>query len=66
MLAECASCVSSCRRAAIGRRSRTDSQLIAIRRSEGSKKAIRAFQARAGLAQDGYPSLEVLDSLRKH
>lgn len=33
---------------------------------EGSKKAIRAFQARAGLAQDGYPSLEVLDWLRKH
>ena len=33
---------------------------------EGSKKAIRAFQARVGLAQDGYPSLEVLDSLRKH
>jgi membrane-bound lytic murein transglycosylase B len=33
---------------------------------EGSKKAIRAFQARVGLAQDGYPSLEVLDWLRKH
>jgi membrane-bound lytic murein transglycosylase B len=33
---------------------------------EGSKKAIRAFQAQAGLTQDGYPSMEVLSSLRKH
>ena len=33
---------------------------------EGSKKAIRAFQAQAGLSQDGYPSMEVLSSLRKH
>jgi membrane-bound lytic murein transglycosylase B len=33
---------------------------------EGSKKAIRAFQAQAGLAQDGYPSQEVLNWLRKH
>jgi membrane-bound lytic murein transglycosylase B len=32
---------------------------------EGSKKAIRAFQAQAGLTQDGHPSKEVLSSLRK-
>jgi membrane-bound lytic murein transglycosylase B len=32
---------------------------------EGSKKAIRAFQAQAGLTQDGHPSMEVLSSLRK-
>jgi membrane-bound lytic murein transglycosylase B len=32
---------------------------------EGSKAAIRAFQAQAGLTQDGHPSMEVLSSLRK-
>jgi len=32
---------------------------------EGSKSAIRAFQAQAGLTQDGHPSKEVLQSLRK-
>jgi len=32
---------------------------------EGSKAAIRAFQAEAGLAQDGHPSKEVLLWLRK-
>jgi membrane-bound lytic murein transglycosylase B len=31
---------------------------------EGSKEAIRAFQAQAGLEQDGHPSLEVLKKLR--
>ena len=31
---------------------------------EGSKAAIRAFQAKAGLTQDGHPSKEVLMSLR--
>lgn len=31
---------------------------------EGSKDAIRAFQAQAGLEQDGHPSLEVLKKLR--
>jgi membrane-bound lytic murein transglycosylase B len=30
----------------------------------GSRKAIMAWQAQAGLAQDGHPSLEVLNSLR--
>ncbi|WP_425475569.1 lytic murein transglycosylase [Mesorhizobium quangtriensis] len=32
---------------------------------EGSKTAIRAFQAQAGLTQDGHPSMEVLSRLRK-
>ncbi|MDW6025046.1 lytic murein transglycosylase [Mesorhizobium sp. BAC0120] len=32
---------------------------------EGSKAAIRAFQAQAGLNEDGHPSLEVLSTLRK-
>ncbi|TIW61207.1 MAG: lytic murein transglycosylase, partial [Mesorhizobium sp.] len=32
---------------------------------EGSKAAIMAFQAKAGLTQDGYPSMEVLKWLRK-
>lgn len=32
---------------------------------EGSKAAIRAFQAQAGLDQDGNPSLEVLSRLRR-
>ena len=32
---------------------------------EGSKKAIRAFQAQAGLTQDGHPSMEVLSTLRQ-
>lgn len=32
---------------------------------EGSKAAIMAFQARAGLTQDGHPSMEVLKWLRK-
>ncbi|MFC3325328.1 lytic murein transglycosylase [Mesorhizobium cantuariense] len=32
---------------------------------DGSKSAILAFQARAGLAQDGYPSMEVLKWLRQ-
>ena len=31
---------------------------------EGSKDAIKAFQAQAGLEQDGHPSLEVLKKLR--
>ena len=31
----------------------------------GSKAAITAFQARAGLTQDGHPSMEVLKSLRQ-
>ncbi len=31
---------------------------------EGSKAAIRAFQAQAGLTEDGHPSMEVLQSLR--
>jgi membrane-bound lytic murein transglycosylase B len=31
---------------------------------EGSRAAIKAFQARAGLAQDGHPSMEVLSRLR--
>jgi membrane-bound lytic murein transglycosylase B len=32
---------------------------------DGSKTAIMAFQARAGLTQDGYPSMEVLKWLRQ-
>jgi len=32
---------------------------------DGSKTAILAFQARAGLTQDGYPSMEVLKWLRQ-
>lgn len=32
---------------------------------EGSRKAIRAFQAQAGMSQDGHPSLEVLSTLRR-
>ena len=32
---------------------------------EGSKAAIMAFQAQAGLTQDGHPSMEVLKSLRQ-
>ncbi|UVK40664.1 lytic murein transglycosylase [Mesorhizobium sp. AR10] len=32
---------------------------------DGSKTAILAFQAKAGLTQDGYPSMEVLNWLRK-
>ncbi|MCZ8544382.1 lytic murein transglycosylase [Mesorhizobium qingshengii] len=32
---------------------------------DGSKTAIMAFQAKAGLTQDGYPSMEVLKWLRK-
>ncbi|MBN9273576.1 MAG: lytic murein transglycosylase [Mesorhizobium sp.] len=32
---------------------------------DGSKTAIMAYQAKVGLAQDGYPSLEVLKWLRK-
>ncbi|MER9305265.1 lytic murein transglycosylase [Mesorhizobium sp. M0293] len=32
---------------------------------DGSKSAIMAFQASAGLAQDGYPSMEVLKWLRQ-
>lgn len=32
---------------------------------DGSKTAIMAFQARAGLTQDGYPSMEVLKWLRR-
>lgn len=32
---------------------------------EGSRAAIRAFQAQAGLSQDGHPSMEVLSLLRK-
>ncbi len=31
---------------------------------EVSKQAIRAFQAQAGLTQDGHPSKEVLTSIR--
>ncbi|GLS38242.1 lytic transglycosylase [Mesorhizobium tianshanense] len=33
---------------------------------EGSKAAIKAFQAKAGLTQDGHPSMEVLKSLRQN
>lgn len=32
---------------------------------EGSRKAIRAFQAQSGMNQDGHPSLEVLSTLRR-
>jgi len=32
---------------------------------DGSKNAIMAFQAKAGLTQDGYPSMEVLKWLRQ-
>jgi len=32
---------------------------------EGSRTAIRAFQAQAGLTQDGHPSKEVLTTLRR-
>jgi membrane-bound lytic murein transglycosylase B len=32
---------------------------------EGSRAAIKAFQARSGLTQDGHPSMEVLSTLRK-
>ena len=32
---------------------------------EGSRAAIKAFQARAGLTQDGHPSKEVLTSMRR-
>lgn len=32
---------------------------------EGSRTAIKAFQAQAGLTQDGHPSMEVLQSLRQ-
>lgn len=32
---------------------------------EGTKAAIRAFQARAGLTQDGHPSKEVLTSIKR-
>jgi membrane-bound lytic murein transglycosylase B len=31
---------------------------------EGSRSAIKAFQAKAGLTQDGHPSMEVLSTLR--
>lgn len=31
----------------------------------GSRSAIKAFQAQAGLTQDGHPSMEVLSTLRK-
>lgn len=31
---------------------------------DGSRKAIKAFQAQAGLTQDGHPSMEVLSRLR--
>jgi len=33
---------------------------------QGSREAIRAFQSRMGLAQDGHPSKEVLNVLRDH
>jgi len=33
---------------------------------QGSREAIRAFQSRMGLAQDGHPSKEVLNVLRGH
>lgn len=33
---------------------------------EGSRAAIMAFQAKAGLTQDGHPSMEVLKSLRQN
>ena len=33
---------------------------------EGSREAIKAFQAQAGLTPDGHPSMEVLTSLRKN
>jgi len=33
---------------------------------QGSREAIRAFQSRMGLAQDGHPSKEVLNVLRNH
>ena len=32
---------------------------------EGSRSAIKAFQAQAGLTPDGHPSMEVLSELRK-
>jgi membrane-bound lytic murein transglycosylase B len=32
---------------------------------EGSRTAIKAFQAQLGLAPDGHPSMEVLSTLRK-
>lgn len=32
---------------------------------EGSRSAIKAFQAQAGLTQDGHPSMEVLKKLRR-
>lgn len=32
---------------------------------EGSRSAIKAFQAQAGLTQDGHPSMEVLSKLRR-
>ncbi len=32
---------------------------------EGSRSAIRAFQSRSGLTQDGHPSKEVLNTLRR-
>jgi membrane-bound lytic murein transglycosylase B len=32
---------------------------------EGSRSAIKAFQAQAGLTQDGHPSMEVLSKLRQ-
>jgi membrane-bound lytic murein transglycosylase B len=32
---------------------------------EGSRAAIKAYQAKAGLTQDGHPSMEVLKTLRK-
>ena len=32
---------------------------------EGSRSAIKAFQAAAGMATDGHPSMEVLSRLRK-
>jgi len=32
---------------------------------EGSRSAIKAFQAQAGMAQDGHPSMEVLQTLRQ-
>lgn len=32
---------------------------------EGSRAAIKAFQAQSGLTQDGHPSMEVLSTLRK-
>ena len=31
---------------------------------EGSRSAIKAFQAQSGLTQDGHPSMEVLKALR--